>query len=103
MLKRVTLISIALAGIVPGIGLALSGIWPLALGCAAMGCLWLYGYHRGWEGLASLLLVGFIIPAAIGVGLSGRGRLGASCRGAGAGRVGSASLHKSRGQRGALW
>jgi hypothetical protein len=71
MLKRVTLVVIALAGIVPGIGLALSGVWPLALACAAMGGLWLYGYRHGWDGLASLLLVGFIIPAAIGVGLSG--------------------------------
>lgn len=71
MLKRVTLTSIFLAAVIPAIGLMANSAWPLAMPCIGMGGLWLVGCCQGRDALASWLLVGFFVLAALGVGMSG--------------------------------
>ena len=71
MLKPITLAIILLAGLIPAAGLLAGGAWPLAAACAGLGGLWLVGCLRGWDGLASWLLAGFVVLAALGIGARG--------------------------------
>lgn len=71
--KRITLASIILTGLIPAIGFMLNGAWPLAALSAGVGGLWLIDWLRGWDKLASWLLAGFVVLAALGVGMSGGG------------------------------
>ncbi len=71
MLKRLTITTIILSGLIPAVGLAASGAWPLALACGGMSGLWLAGYCKSWDALASWLLAGFVVLAALGVGAAG--------------------------------
>ncbi len=71
MLKPATLATILLAGLIPAAGLLAGGAWPLAAACAGLSGLWLVGCLRGWNGLASWLLVGFVVLAAIGISARG--------------------------------
>jgi hypothetical protein len=70
MLTRITFILIFLTALIPAAGFVLSGAWPLALPCLALGALWLIGFARRWVGLGSLMLLAFIIAAGVGVSLS---------------------------------
>ena len=70
MLTRITYIVIFLTALIPAAGFALTGAWPLALPCVALGALWLIGFARRLEGLGSFMLVAFIIAAGVGVNLS---------------------------------
>jgi hypothetical protein len=74
MLRRITYTAILLASAVLAVSFGWAGIWPLALAAVAAGILWAYAFRRHWEGAASLLLVCFVILAALAVNLAG-GRL----------------------------
>jgi len=70
MLTRITYIVIFLTALIPSAGFVLTGAWPLALPCVALGVLWLIGFARRLEGLGSFMLVAFIVAAGVGVNLS---------------------------------
>ena len=72
MLTRITFIVIFLTSLTSAAGFALTGAWPLALPCVALGALWLVGFARRLEGLGSLMLVAFVVAAGVGVSLSQR-------------------------------
>ena len=66
-MKRYAGACIGLATALPALGYAGGGHWIGATACVALGCLWLIGLHRGWSGIETLGLVGFIYLAAAGV------------------------------------
>jgi hypothetical protein len=72
MLRRITFIIMVLTALIPAAGFALSGAWPLALPCVALGALWLVGFARRLDGLASFMLLAFVAAAGVGVSLSQR-------------------------------
>jgi len=70
MLTRITFVLIILTALIPAAGFVLTGAWPLALPCVALGVLWLIGFARRLDGLGSFMLVAFIAAAGVGVNLS---------------------------------
>src|SRR5262245_21941674 len=66
-MKHLLPLSIILAtGLIVG-GYVSNRQWPLALITLGVGALWLVGYQRRWEGLASPLFVALIILAGLGI------------------------------------
>lgn len=70
MLGRITWVAIILAGAIPAAGYALNGLWPIALGAAALTGLWLVDYGRRWGKLSALAFPCFVVAAAAGVNLT---------------------------------
>ena len=68
-MKRYATISIVLATLLPVAGYATSGQWIGVAASVALGCLWLAGLRRGWQGTEVLGLAGFVGVAAVGVWL----------------------------------
>jgi len=68
--KRPTIIGIGLATLLLTLGYAIGGRWIGAAASVALGCLWLAGLRRGWNGIDSLGLIGFTGLAAVGVWLA---------------------------------
>ena len=58
-MRRPATVSIALATLLLALGYALDGRWIGAAASVALGCLWLVGLRRNWNGTDPLGLVGF--------------------------------------------
>jgi hypothetical protein len=69
MTARLLPITIGLATLTLAVGYAVGGEWTYSLILLAMGILWWYGQRRNWNGLASVVLIGFVVAAAIGLWL----------------------------------
>jgi hypothetical protein len=74
MLRRITYAALFVAAISLAASFAWAGGWPLVLVVLAGGAFWAYAFRRGWEGVASPMLVVFVVLAALEVNLRG-GRL----------------------------
>jgi hypothetical protein len=74
MLRRITYAAIFVASASLAASFGWTGVWPLALAALIAGAFWAYAFRRHWEGAASLMLVVFVVIAAVDVNLSG-GRL----------------------------
>src|SRR5262245_66173661 len=66
-MKRHTGECIGLATALLALGYAMGGHWIGATLVVALGCLWLIGLYRGWNGAETLSLFGFAGLAAAGV------------------------------------
>ncbi len=71
MLSRAIIGSVLLAGAAATAGYAAVGGWQIGVIGAGLAGLWLVARRRGWHGLPSLLFLGFILLAALGVTLPG--------------------------------
>jgi hypothetical protein len=69
-MKRPATIGISLATLLLVLGYAIGGRWIGAAASVALGCLWLVGLRRGWNGIDSLGLVGFTGLATVGIWLA---------------------------------
>lgn len=69
MIARAALVSLLLATASAAAGLALAGAWQLGVAAVALGGLGLVGQRRRRDGLTLLAFCGFIVLAALGVGL----------------------------------
>ena len=67
MTARLLPITIGLATLVLAVGYAVGGEWTFSLILLAVGVLWWLGQGRDWNGLASVVLMGFVVAAAIGL------------------------------------
>ena len=67
MTARLLPITIGLATLVLAVGYAVGGEWIFSLILLAVGVLWWFGQGRDWNGLASVVLMGFVAAAAIGL------------------------------------
>jgi hypothetical protein len=48
-------------------GYAVGGEWIFSLILLAVGAFWWFGQRRDWNGLASVILIGFVAAAALGL------------------------------------
>jgi hypothetical protein len=67
MTARLLPITIGLATLALVSGYAAGGEWTWMLILLTMGILWWYGLGRNWDGLASVVLIGFVVAAAMGL------------------------------------